>query len=254
MVSKKRKKRIVIWSAVAVIVLLVGYVAFDYCIDYYRTYYACGGVKINYYDYPVRGIDVSAHQGKINWKQVADSDIRFAFVKATEGTDFIDGKMRTNLVEAKRNGIIVGAYHFFRFSKGGKEQAELFIKNVKPDMIDLPPVIDVEMSYGNFISSFNKDKVRSEIFIFLRAIEKEYGKTPIIYTNRKTWTDILSADFDDYPVWLCKLCSEPTIKWTFWQYSHQGSVSGIDKEVDMNTFCGNYNQFVDYVTGNSDKK
>ncbi|MDR0790364.1 MAG: lysozyme [Bacteroidales bacterium] len=249
--SKKRKKRAVLWSAISIVVLAVGYIVYGYGIDYYRTYYACAGVRINYYDYPVQGIDVASHQGKINWKAVADSDIRFAFIKATEGTDFADTSFTRNQKEAKANGIQVGAYHFFRFNKDGKPQAECFIRNVKPEQMDLPPIVDIELSYGNIFSSFNKEKIRSEIFNYLRLVEKYYHLKPIIYTNGKTWQEFISSNFEDYDLWICKLCSEPQLKkWTFWQYNHKGNVAGINGEVDLNTFNGSYDQFVDYVSKN----
>ena len=248
MVKKKNKKRIILWSIILIVLSAVGYIIYGYGIDYYRSYYACDGAKINYYDYPVRGIDVASHQGKIDWKAVADSDIRFAFIKATEGINFADTTFNRNQKGAKANGIMVGAYHFFRFNREGKEQAEWFISKVKPEQINLPPVVDIELSYGNIFSSFNKEKIQSEIFNFLRIVEKHYRIKPIIYTNGKTWEEFIQGNFEDYDLWICKLCSEPQIKdWKFWQFSHKGSVAGIEGDVDVNTFNGNYDQFIDYI-------
>lgn len=245
--NKKRKKRIWIFLSIFVLVIL-SIIGYNYGIDYYRKYYACSGVKIDSYRFPVVGIDVSSHQGKINWKEVYSSKINFAFIKATEGETFVDKKFKYNFSEAKKNKIIVGAYHFFRFNKNGKEQAYNFINNVSLDSLDFPPVVDVELYGGNKYSSETKNKVVSEIFNCLRILEKHYDKKPIIYTNIETYESFIEGNFEDYDIWLCKLCNEPkTIKWKFWQYSHSGVVPGIRGDVDMNVFNGSYEEFVEYL-------
>jgi lysozyme len=143
---------------------------------------------------------------------------------------------------------LVGAYHFFRFNKSGKDQAEWFIRNVKLTNIDLPPVIDVELSYGNIFSHQSKDKIISEIFIFLKTIERHYKVKPMIYTNIKTYSEYIKENFDDYDLWICKLCSQTNIdNWKFWQYNHKANVAGIANEVDMNTFNGSYEDFINYI-------
>ena len=112
--NKKRKKRIWIFLSIVVLIIL-SIIGYNYGIDYYRKYYACPGVKIDSYRFPVVGIDVSSHQGKINWKEVYSSKINFAFIKATEGETFVDKRFKYNFSNAKKNNIIVGAYHFFFF-------------------------------------------------------------------------------------------------------------------------------------------
>ncbi|MDR1847530.1 MAG: hypothetical protein LBR17_05380 [Bacteroidales bacterium] len=249
MIRKHRKNRIIRWFFIGIVLIVVGYVLYTYGISYYRNYYSCGGARLNDNNYPVKGLDVSAHQGNINWKTVADSDIRFVFIKATEGINFSDTSFTNNCNAARKEGILVGAYHFFRFNREGKAQAEWFFSKVKPEMIDFPPIIDVEIAYGNLFSLFKRDKIRSEIFIFLRHIEKFYHKKPIIYTNNKTYDEYIKGNFEDYDLWICKLCGEPTQKdWIFWQYTHNGSIAGVDNEVDLNTFNGDYNSFIDYIT------
>lgn len=98
--------------------------------------------------YPVRGIDVSRHQGDIDWKRVAADDVSFAIIKATEGGDWVDPKFSENFREARAAGLKVGAYHFYRFNRTGAEQAQNFIKTVPRNRDMLPPVIDIEFS-GN---------------------------------------------------------------------------------------------------------
>ena len=85
--------------------------------------------------YPVTGVDVSHHQGRIDWPKVAGSGVRFAYVKATEGGDFIDESFGQNWEQAKAVG---GAYHFYRQCKGGREQAENFLQILPPVTGQLP--------------------------------------------------------------------------------------------------------------------
>ncbi|MDR1725718.1 MAG: hypothetical protein LBR28_04940 [Bacteroidales bacterium] len=252
---RKQNKRLVIFVFVGVILLITGYIVYNYGVDYYRTYYACPGVKIDYWRYPVIGVDVASHQGKINWQRVSESEVKFAFIKVTEGTNFADANFKRNIYEAKANGIMTGVYHFFRFNRDGKPQAEWFIKNTTNIRFDFPPVVDIELSYGNIFSSFNKNKIRSEIFNYLRTIEKYYHVKPIIYTNGKTWNEFIKGSFEEYDLWICKLCNEPAkTDWKFWQYTHKGNIAGIDNEVDMNTFNGDYNSFIDYIANGKNRK
>ena len=92
--------------------------------------------------YPLRGIDVSHHQGSIEWPRVAADDVAFAIIKATEGGDHIDTKFDENLRNARAAGLAVGAYHFFTFCRPGADQARNFIATVPHDQPLLPPVVD----------------------------------------------------------------------------------------------------------------
>ena len=76
------------------------------------------------------GIDVSHHQGDIDWARVADDDITFAYIKATEGGDFVDAQFADNWEQAGANGVDRGAYHFFTLCRPGLEQAENFLRVV----------------------------------------------------------------------------------------------------------------------------
>ena len=78
--------------------------------------------------YPVKGIDVSHHNGTIDWRAVADDGVKFAYIKATEGKDFQDDRFITNCREATAAGIVCGAYHYFRLGTPGLEQAQNFIR------------------------------------------------------------------------------------------------------------------------------
>ncbi|MBP3253972.1 MAG: hypothetical protein J6M30_05655 [Bacteroidales bacterium] len=242
-------KRAVIISAFLVIISVFAGVAYVYGIDYYRKYYTCPTVAIDYNRFPVSGIDISAHQGNVDWKLVADSKVSFAFLKATEGAGFVDKMFETNWKEAKKRNIIVGAYHFFKFNKDGRIQAQNFISTVKLTENDLPPVVDFEASYGNRLGKYNAKQIQKQLLKCLRELEKHYKCKPIIYTNVESYTKFIKGNFDEYPLWLCKLCNEPNknTQWKFWQYTHKGSVPGIKGNVDMNIFNGSYSDFVNFI-------
>jgi len=192
--------------------------------------------------YQVHGIDVSKHQDNINWEEVAAMKIKnvrvaFSFIKASEGIGNRDKQFRRNWRKAKQAGIVRGAYHFFLATRDGKMQAENFISQVELEEGDLPPVIDVEQTYG-----VSTARVRTEVKRWLNTVEAYYGIKPIIYTNVDFYKRILGEEFDDYPLWAAHYLqpSQPRIDrdWSFWQHSEEGRVNGIRARVDFNVFNG----------------
>ncbi len=197
--------------------------------------------------YIIHGIDVSRYQKNINWPQVkAMSDdgisLQFAYIKATEGAMNIDPFFHRNWVKAREAGIERGAYHFFTANKSGVLQAKNFIETVNLLPGDLPPVLDVEKSYGKPASV-----IQQEVAAWLAAVEEAYHTRPIIYTNVNFYNTYLAGFFDDYPLWVAHYFVEgkPRIErdWLLWQHSEQGRVDGIASPVDFNAFSGNYNDF-----------
>src|SRR5262245_34821654 len=92
----------------------------------------------------VQGVDVSWHQGPIDWNAVSRAEVRFAYVKATEGADYVDPRFAFNWREAHRAGLYVGAYHFFTLCRSGAQQASNFIQAVPVENGALPPAVDLE--------------------------------------------------------------------------------------------------------------
>ena len=94
------------------------------------------------------GIDVSEYQGKISWSYVDTIEnqypLHFVFIRATAGNDAVDRRFKRNWEGAKKNKMIRGAYHYYRPNENSLEQAELFIKTVRLQKGDLPPVLDIE--------------------------------------------------------------------------------------------------------------
>ncbi len=193
-------------------------------------------------NYPIHGIDVSRYQQLISWPTVKDMKVHeiqmgFAFIKATEGTRNMDPFFKRNWKKAKEAGMIRGAYHFFIARKDGKKQAENFIKSVKLETGDLPPVLDVEQTYG-----VPTDVLQREVKAWLDALEAHYNVRPIIYTNVDFYEHYLKGPFDAYPLWVAHYLQlhHPRItrNWTFWQHSEMGHVNGIYSRVDFNVFNG----------------
>ena len=195
--------------------------------------------------YPVAGIDISAHNGDVDFDSVAASGIDFVYIKASEGTSFRDNRFRDNYERARKAGLAVGAYHFFRFDCDGRRQAMNFLAATAGCRLQLPPVIDVE-EWGN------PSEETTEIIIMrlremstLIEVTGPDGRRPMIYTNKNGYTRFLaggevSADGSIPEVWICSFSTPPNAgrPWTLWQHSHKGRVAGADGYVDMNTFNG----------------
>lgn len=198
-------------------------------------------------NYSIHGIDVSKYQDIIDWEsvrnmQVENVKIGFAFIKATEGNNNRDRHFNRNWKKAKEAGIIRGAYHFFIATKSGRLQAENFIEKVKLEPGDLPPVLDVEQTYG-----IGETKLRERVKEFLKIVENHYGVTPVLYTNVDFYKQYLKDDFDGYPLWAAHYLQKerPRIHrpWQFWQHSETGRVNGIYSKVDFNVFNGDSADF-----------
>lgn len=114
------------------------------------------------------GIDVSHHQGPINWNRVARDDVSFAYIKATEGADFVDNQFAANWSEADSAGLLRGAYHFFTLCTAGEKQAENFLRVVPDDRDALPPAVDLELA-GNCRARPDRTTVERELTTFRRV-------------------------------------------------------------------------------------
>ncbi|MCH4073158.1 glycoside hydrolase family 25 protein [Pseudoramibacter sp.] len=204
----------------------------------------------------VRGIDVSAYQGEVDWDKIADQGFRFAYIKATEGTAFTDKKFKTNWKEAKEAGLYRGAYCFISLSKSGSKQADHFLKTVPSDDKALPPVVDFEL-YGTYLNNpptqAQVDKILKPV---LKKLKAKTGKTPIIYTNYNTYNQYIKNGYKGVSIWICDLSNtSPKLSgghhWVFWQHTQRAFVAGIAdgqrQFVDLDIFNGNFKQFKQFV-------
>jgi lysozyme len=215
--------------------------------------YVSGYWRFNYPDkerYPIHGIDVSHHQGVIDWEKVQGQGVHFVYMKATEGSDHKDKAFLSNWKEASRIGLTKGAYHFFTFCKGGIEQANNFIKTVPVESNTLPPAIDVEFA-GNCKTRPKKEDIVKELFSFIREIEKRYDTSPIFYVTYESYEYYLKGEFNSYTVWIRDIYRRPRFpdgeQWSFWQYADRGRVDGIRGPVDLNVFNGSVQEFFTVV-------
>ncbi|TNE49771.1 MAG: glycoside hydrolase family 25 protein [Bacteroidetes bacterium] len=187
----------------------------------------------------LQGIDVSHHQSEIDWARVTQRhDLHFAFVKATEGGDFEDTLFCSNWSALREIGVRRGAYHFFRPGTCGYEQALHFLKTVVLEPGDLAPVLDLEVTEG-----VQTTDMLEEARVWLQTVERSLNIRPIIYTNQNFYEKYLSGVFDNYPLWIARYSDEAPLLsgaavWNFWQYSDEGQVDGIGREVDLNVFRG----------------
>ncbi len=194
--------------------------------------------------YSVHGIDISKHQGSIDWKRVSRMKengihISFVFIKATEGISRQDNKFELNWKQSAQNGLLRGAYHFYYPSRDADKQADNFINIVKLLKGDLPPVVDIEYSNGR-----SPEKISEGLKVFMSRLEKYYGVRPIVYTNINFYNTYLIGNIDDYPLWIAgyfdheRFYNEFLTPWILWQHSEKGKVDGIRGNVDFNVFKG----------------
>ncbi|UOQ73272.1 glycoside hydrolase family 25 protein [Hymenobacter cellulosilyticus] len=189
--------------------------------------------------YSVHGIDVSSYQGKVDWATVAEHNVRFAFIKASEGVTLRDSRFQRNWKGARAAGIYRGAYHYFQPNYDGAKQANLFTRTVPLEAGDLPPVLDVEAPEFHDVAV-----MRRGVGTWLRLVERHYGVKPILYSNYSFYKRHLAGHFDDYPLWLAHYEVEspklPRDKWIIWQHSDEAYIPGIRGTVDFNVFQGNF--------------
>ena len=179
-------------------------------------------------------IDVSHHQGEIDWSAVAEDGIGFAYLKATEGGDHTDASYATNVEEAARAGVTTGAYHFFTFCRSGREQAEHFLDVARPDDSRLPPAVDVEFG-GNCAARPEPAVLRAEIADFVGLVEKAWGRPVITYVLRDTERRYAIEANLPRVRWQRHLFTRPgNDAWGLWQLSGRAHVNGIRGPTDLN--------------------
>lgn len=192
----------------------------------------------------IHGIDISHHQGDINWSHINTKKYQFVYMKATEGGDFVDPRFMENWRKADSKPMRRGAYHFYRLNKTGVAQAHNFINTVPVDSNALPPVIDLEI-FEKYPTGKTKTQIRKEIKNCMNLLHKTYNKKPVIYTTYQFYNAYLKGYFPDHVLWIRDIWKKPSIPhhWQFWQYSNRGHVRGIEGFVDLNVFHGTTVEF-----------
>ncbi|MEQ8446899.1 MAG: GH25 family lysozyme [Pelagibacterium sp.] len=205
---------------------------------------------------PIHGIDVSRHQGNIDWRAVAQAGTRFAYIKATDGGDYLDPNFRSNWEQARAAGIPRGAYHFVYWCRPASEQVAWFAANVPAEADALPPVLDLEWNNGSSCKhSLSREEVLEKVRVLLAGMEAHTGKVPVIYTDINFHRDVLEGVQIDNPMWLRSTAAQPHERFsnrpfTFWQYTQTGTVPGIRTEVDRNAWYGSESDWIQFfLTG-----
>lgn len=204
--------------------------------------------------YDVRGIDVSHHNGTIDWPVVAEQEIDFAYVKATEGSGHVDERFAENWRGARAAGLTVGAYHFMSFESPGADQAANLAEHVPAAADALPPVVDLE-PYGRFTNALPPvEDVRAILDPLLAAIEERYGRPAVIYTTSQAYEKYLAGRYPGNPVWIRSILWRPSLPdgrdWTIWQYSNRDRLDGVGQDpgaepyVDLNVVDGTLEELV----------
>lgn len=207
-----------------------------------------------------QGIDVSHWQGAIDWRKVRASGKVFAFMKASQGTSGIDSRFIQNAKDAKSAGMFIGAYHFFTATSQDEAIAEarFFVNTIQkaggPALFDLPPVLD----YENNPKGISTTQMNVVAKAFMQEVFRLTNRKPIFYTGN-AFASHFNASFAEYDLWIARY-SETRVpdnrpawsKWTFWQYTDSGRVSGITGNVDLNEFAGTVSQLKEYLSGKGD--
>ena len=190
----------------------------------------------------LKGIDVSHWTGYINFKDVLNSGIQIVYIKATEGTNYIDPKFRDYYNEARSAGLKIGFYHFFNPENSGtaKEQAQHFVKTIKGLKSDCKLVLDLEKTGG--LSKYMLSKHAIE---FLEEVKFLSGLDVAIYTYTNFAQNNLDSEsgLGKYPLWIAQYgTSKPEsnpiwgANYAGWQYSESGKVRGIESKTDLDIF------------------
>jgi lysozyme len=193
-----------------------------------------------------RGIDVSHWQNQINWTSVKDFGIEFAFMKATESTDFVDPRFQQNVAGSRNAGFLVGFYHFGHPLQSGniaddaRAEAAHFVSVAGPHIRapGLPPVLDLE-GRGLDGQPPNRSAISAWARAWLSEVQRLTGVRPMVYANSDWAKNYIEADLKQYDLWHARwtrdldqppLPNDPGIwapNWTFWQYSDATLVPGV---------------------------
>lgn len=186
------------------------------------------------------GIDVSYYQQTIDWPRVRSAGIGFAFIRLSDGANQRDAMFATNWAEAKRAGVVRGAYQYFRPDQSVAAQADLMIAAMRGrGRDDLPPAIDIEVDAG-----LGAAIVAERATQWIARVRTALGVEPIVYTGSDLWRNRGAERLASQPLWIahytqgCPTLPSAWDRWTFWQHTDHGAVPGIDGEVDLDRFAG----------------
>ncbi|NGZ82792.1 GH25 family lysozyme [Duganella aceris] len=218
-------------------------------------------------DYPIRGIDVTYHEGEIDWSTVRKTDdFRFAYLRSSSWAGE-DVSFKKHWQDVKRVGLDRGATHIFDYCLTPQQQMELIARIVPKDASSLPIALVLEEATASFnkreygcYAKMRKADVQSAVLQLAALLHERYGKVPVIRGNRYFLNTILDARFEKYMIWLAVYTKSKTPTagdlglrgsnpWTIWQFTASLSVKGIGDHVDGNVFFGGDSEYLRFQSG-----
>ena len=228
------------------------------------------GEKLRYTAERIYGIDISRHQHDIgnrhygiNWRQMRITSlgrkhntegltypVSFVYIKSTEGTTIRNRYFLKDYMDAHKQGIHVGAYHFFSLKSSATDQANYFVNHTLVRESDFPPVLDVEPSDAQIAQIGGGEELLKRVRQWMQIVERRTGKRPILYINQM-FVNKYMGNADDikqrYNVWIARYGEyKPDVKLVYWQLTPEGRVDGITGPVDINVFNGFQGQFDEF--------
>lgn len=229
----------------------------------------------------ILGIDVSHHQGEVNWTTAKNNKVQFAYMKATQSWPtslFKDPQFNNNYNEARKAGVLRGAYHFaMPAHSSGATQAKEFLANGggwTNDGQTLPPLLDIEWNpysktaypdgKGDTCYGMSPAELVKWIKDFGNTVKSKTGRLPMIYTAQ-SWWDKCTADSTAFKSWPLHVSIFPTADvpknprelpegWTtfnIWQYSSNSNLLGSKLNVDANVWNGDLTSLRDFAKNKS---
>lgn len=178
------------------------------------------------------GVDISHHQGPIDWPAVAGDGISFAYIKASEGGDFTDHRFAVNWAAARDAGIRTGAYHYFTLCTDGAAQARHFLRVAAPGPDALPPAVDLEFG-GNCSGRPSRATLHREVDEFLQIVEAAWDRPAVLYVFHSFEQRYGIREANDRPLWIPSYPRRPRGDWAVWQLHGFARVEGVTGGVDL---------------------
>ncbi len=190
----------------------------------------------------IRGIDISHNNDAINWAKLPP-DLKFVYIKATQGGSFQDNMFQANWKSSRDAGLFHGGYHFLTVTDTAEKQAANFLSRGINFSLPgvLPPMLDIEDQVGkdaadtarlNKLILNNKPAFIQLATDWINIVAKATGRTPVIYSYKNFFAEYLNNHSWPNPLWLASYQpKQPGLpvgwsKYTFWQYSQYGKVDG----------------------------
>ena len=232
------------------------------------------GEQMEYNSQRIYGIDISRFQHEkgrkrysIQWNKLritslgtlskkkisgtVDYPVSFCYIKATEGITIKNKYYKSDYTQARKNGLMVGNYHFFSTKSPALKQAQWYLKNSCYQKGDLPPVLDIEPSAAQIKAMGGPEKLFAAVRVWLKTVEAKTGVRPILYISQSFVNKYLPYAPDlkqNYQVWIARYGEyKPDVHMLYWQLSPDGRVRGITPQVDINVFNGYQNKYDEFI-------